>query len=217
MKTDVQLKADVRSELMWDPAVKETGIGVLAKDGVVTLTGHLDTYAEKYAAERAVQRVEGVKAIAMEIDVKISPEHKRSDTEIAQAIEHSLKWNSTVPADQVKVSVERGWVTLKGELPWEYQRRSVEKAIRPLQGVTGIANLIAVKPSVVASGVHTLIEDALTRQAMREAKRVEVSVDGSKVTLRGRVNSWHERNAAQGAAWSAPGVTTVVNELLVGP
>ena len=215
MKTDAELKTDVQAELTWDPAIKSTDIGVIVKEGVVTLTGHLETFAEKYAAERAVRRVKGVRAIAMEIDVKLAAAHKRSDSEIATAAEGALKWHALVPAEKVQVTVERGWVTLRGELEWDYQRRSVEKAIRPLLGVTGISNFITLKPQPVPGNLHKRIEDALTRQAVREARRIEVVVDGSRITLRGRVHSWAERDAAQGVAWSSPGVATVVNELIV--
>nr|WP_297355807.1 BON domain-containing protein [uncultured Caldimonas sp.] len=215
MKTDAELKTDVQAELTWDPAIKSTDIGVIVKDGVVTLTGHLETFAEKYAAERAVRRVKGVRAIAMEIDVKLAAAHKRSDSEIATAAEGALKWHALVPAEKVQVTVERGWVTLRGELEWDYQRRSVEKAIRPLLGVTGISNFITLEPQPVPGNLHKRIEDALTRQAVREARRIEVVVDGSRVTLRGRVHSWAERDAAQGVAWASPGVATVVNELIV--
>lgn len=216
MKTDHQLKQDVTAELAWDPAVKADAIGVAVKDGVVTLSGHIDTYAEKRAVEKAVRRVAGVKAIALEIDVKLSPLHQRSDTELAAAIEQALKWNVTVPADKLQVSVERGWVTLRGELQWEYERASVEKAVRPLIGVVGISNEITLKPRATAAGIGASIELALKRQAEREARRIDVQVNGPAVTLRGTVHSWQERDAAAGAAWSAPGVRSVVNELRVG-
>jgi len=216
MKTDTELKQDILAELSWDPAVKSTQVGVIVNDGVVTLTGHLDTYAQKQALERAVQRIEGVKAIAVEVDVKLAPAHKRSDSEIAQAIERALQWHSQVDAEHLKVSVEHGWVTLRGDVDWDYQRRSVEKTIRLLTGVTGITNLIALKRLAKPEDVTRRIQDALARQAAREAKRIEVGLDGSTVTLRGRVHSWQEREAAQGAAWSVPGVTSVVNELTVG-
>ena len=214
MKSDAALKRDVEAELAWDPAVRATSIGVAVKDGVVTLTGHLDTYAEKVAAERALRRVAGVKSIALELDVRLSPEHRRSDTDIALAAEQALKWNTLVP-EQVRVMVDRGWVTLQGEVEWDYQRRSAEKAIRPLMGVVGISNDITLKPKLQTGDLQLRIADALKRQAEREARHMDIVVDGSTVTLRGTVNSWHERDAAQGAAWSAPGVRVVINELRV--
>lgn len=217
MKTDAQLKKDVTAELEWDPSINASHVGVAAADGVVTLTGHLNTFAEKYAIERAVQRVQGVKAIALELDVKLEPGHKRSDSEIANAVESALQWHALVPADRIQVKVEKGWVTLKGQVDWEYQRRNAEKAVRPLTGVVGLSNAIALKPSVTPAKVADRIRDALARHAEREAKHIEVMVSGSAVTLRGNVDSWTERNAAFGAAWSAPGVSSVVNEIRVQP
>jgi osmotically-inducible protein OsmY len=215
MKTDAQLKKDVTAELEWDPSINASHVGVAAADGVVTLTGHLNTYAEKYAIERAVQRVQGVKAIAIELDVKLDPGHKRSDSEVANAVESALQWHTLVPADRIQVKVEKGWVTLKGEVDWEYQRLNAEKAVRPLTGVVGLSNAITLKPSVTPTKVADRIRDALARHAEREAKHIEVMVNGSAVTLRGNVDSWAERNAAFGAAWSAPGVLSVVNEIRV--
>lgn len=215
MKTDSDLKKDVLTELAWDPLVPEARVGVTVSEGVVTLTGHLDTYAEKVAARRAVERVSGVKAIAMELDVIPLGLHQRSDTEIATAIEHALSWNTSIPQDRVKVTVEKGWVTLSGELDWNFQRRAVERMIRPLKGVVGITDNIRLKTLAVPVNISSRIQDALTRQAVREARRIEISMDGSVVTLRGHVHSWAERNAAEGATWSAPGVSRVNNELTI--
>ncbi|MCM2341177.1 BON domain-containing protein [Rhodoferax sp.] len=215
MKTDSEIKNDVLSELLWDPLVSETKVGVTVNEGVVTLTGHLDTYAEKVAAKRSAERVSGVKAIAVEIDVIPAGIHQRSDTEIALAVEHVLSWNTSVPQDRVKVTVEKGWVTLTGDLDWNFQRRSVERMIRPLKGVVGITDNIQLKTLPVPLKLQERIQEALTRQAMREARRIEVSVEGSEVTLRGQVHSWAERNAAEGATWSAPGVVRVNNQLTV--
>jgi osmotically-inducible protein OsmY len=213
MKTDSELKADVLTELSWDPLVPEARIGVAVSDGVVTLTGHLDTYSEKVAARRAVERVAGVKAIALELGVIPLGVHQRSDTEIALAVEHVLGWNTSVPQDRVKVTVEKGWVTLSGELDWNFQRRAVERMVRPLKGVVGITDNIQLKVLPIPVNLSHRIQEALTRQAEREARRIEISVDGSVVTLRGHVHSWAERSAAEGATWSAPGVSRVNNEL----
>ena len=215
MKTDADLKRDVNDELAWDPAVRSTAIGVAVKDGVVTLTGHLDSFAEKHAALRAVQRVAGVKAVALEVDVRLSPEHKRSDTDIAANVEQALRWNSLISPDAVRVTVDHGWVTLQGEVDWDYQRRSIEKTIRPLIGVVGISNGIKLKGRPQAADLVRKIESALLRQAIREARHIQVAVDGSTVKLTGTVHSWQERAAAQGVAWSAPGVNAVINELKV--
>lgn len=215
MKSDAQLKKDVEAELDWDASVDATHVGVAVKDGVVTLSGHLDTYAEKIAAERAAQRVEGVKALAVELDVKLAPGHRRSDAEIAAAAESALKWSTLVPEDRITVRVERGWVTLSGEVDWDYQRNHAAKAVRPLTGVVGVTNQIALKPQVTPANITHRIQSALQRQAEREAQHIEVIVSGHTVTLKGQVHSWAERNAAQGAAWSAPGITSVINQLRV--
>ncbi len=215
MKTDSDLKRDVEAELAWDPQVKSNAIGVAVKGGVVTLTGHIETFAEKHAAERALRRVAGVRAIALELDVKLDPSHKRSDTDVAQSAEQALQWNTSVPLDQLRITVDHGWVTLRGEVDWDYQRRAAEAAIRPIMGVMGISNEIVIKPKVSQADLKQRIATALGRQVERELKHLDIDVDGSKVTLRGKVNSWHERDAAQGVAWSAPGVRIVVNELSV--
>ncbi|HEX5698084.1 MAG TPA: BON domain-containing protein [Rhodoferax sp.] len=215
MKTDSDIKKDVLSELLWDPLVSDTKVGVTVNEGVVTLTGHLDTYAEKVAAKRAAERVSGVKAIAVEIDVIPAGAHQRSDTEIALAVEHALSWNTSVPQDRVKVAVEKGWVTLMGDLDWNFQRRAVERMVRPLKGVVGITDNIKLKTLPIPLKLRERIQDALTRQAMREARRIDVIVEGSEVTLRGQVHSWAEKNAAEGASWSAPGVVSVNNQLTV--
>ena len=216
VKTDADLKRDVTAELAWDPAVRSTAIGVAVKDGVVTLTGHLDTFAEKHAASRALRRVAGVQAIALELDVKLTPGHKRSDTDIAASAEEALKWNTLVPVESIRLTVDHGWVTLQGDVEWDYQRRSVEKAIRTLMGVVGISNEITLRAGAKAAGLSSKIQEALTRQATREAKRIQVDVSGTTVKLSGTVHSWQERDAAQGVAWSAPGVRVVVDELRVG-
>jgi osmotically-inducible protein OsmY len=215
MKTDSQLKNDVEAELDWDPAINAAAIGVSAMEGVVTLTGHIDTFAEKFAAERAARRVAGVKAVAVELDVKLSPSHQRSDTEVADAARKALLWNS-VAGDRVQASVEKGWLTLRGELQWEFERASAESAVRTLKGVAGISNLVTLKPGLSPSNVKAKITEALRRQVDREVGHMEVTANGGFVTRSGKVNSWHEYDAAQGAAWSTPGVTAVINELVIG-
>ena len=215
MKTDSELKKDVLAELAWDPVVPEAKVGVSVNAGVVTLTGHLDSYSEKIAARRAVERVGDVKAIAMEIDVIPLGVHQRSDTEIAAAVDHALSWNTSVPKDRIKVTVEKGWVTLGGEVDWNFQRRAVERLVRPLKGVVGISDNIGIKAAAVPTNLTNRIQDALVRQAMREAKRIEIATDGGVVTLSGRVHSWAERSAVEGATWSAPGVSRVNNLLTV--
>ena len=215
MKTDHQLKQDVMAELAWDPSIKADEVGVAVKNGIVTLTGHIETFVEKSAIEKALRRVSGVKAIALELDVKLSALHRRNDTELAAAIEFALQWHAAVPNEKLSVTVDNGWVTLRGELDWDYQRNNAEKVVRALVGVRGIANELTIKPRVTSSSVGAQIEQALKRQAEREAKRIEVAVNDGAVTLRGVVHDWHERDAAAGAAWSAPGVRSVVNDLRV--
>lgn len=216
MKTDAHIKADVTDELAWDPAVNATGIGVAVKDGVVTLTGHLDSYAEKHAVERAVHRVAGVRGIAVELDVRLATEHKRSDSDIAQAAATALQLNSLVPDEKIQVVVENGRVTLTGEVDWSYQLASAEQCVRPLAGVRGLTNRITIKSRASSKDVGAQITAALTRQAAREAKHITVEVEGSVVTLWGKVHSLAEREAAVGAAFSARGVSRVVDKLEVG-
>jgi len=217
MKTDAQLQKDILAELAWDPAINATDIGVIVKDGVVTLTGQLTNYAEKYAAERAVRRVSGVKALAVEIEVRLSPSYKRSDSDIATAVQHAIDWNVVIPDNCIQPKVEKGWLTLNGEVEWNYQRKAAERAVRDLQGIVGVTNLVKVKPKVATGDIQKNINDALVRQAEREARKLEIKVDGSRVTLHGKVHSWAELRAVQGAAWAAPGVSTVENDLTVEP
>lgn len=215
MKTDAQLKADVTAELAWDPAVNSINIGVSAKDGVVTLSGHLDTFAEKHAAERAARRVAGVRGLAVELDVKLSAAHKRSDSEIAQAAASALRWHSLVPDDRVLVQVEDGWVTLSGEVDAAYQLSSAEKCVRPLIGVRGLTNSVSIKARAASGDIAAQISAALARHAAREAKHIDIAVDKDVVTLRGKVHSLPEHDAAVGAAFSARGVSRVVDQLEV--
>ena len=215
MKSDTQLRSDVVAELNWDPTITATDVGVIVKDGMVTLTGHPSTHAEKHAIERAAQRVKGVKALVIEMSVQLAAGHERTDADIALAVERALEWNVLVPDDKIHPMVERGWVKLNGEVEWEYQRRAAEGAVQSLLGVTGVNNLVKVKPKFTPADIERKIQEALTRQADREAKQIEISVNGSQVTLSGTVHSWAERRAAQGAAWSAPGVANVVNNLRV--
>ncbi|MDI1271805.1 MAG: BON domain-containing protein [Polaromonas sp.] len=216
MKTDAHIKADVTDELAWDPAVNATGIGVAVREGVVTLTGHLDSYAEKHAVEQAVHRVAGVRGIAVELDVRLTAEHKRSDSDIAQAAATALQLNSLVPDEKIQVLVENGRVTLTGEVDWSYQLASAEQCVRPLAGVRGLSNRITIKSRASSKDVGVQITAALTRQAAREAKHITVEVEGSVVTLWGKVHSLAEREAAVGAAFSARGVSRVVDKLEVG-
>ena len=213
MKTDKQLQDDVIAELSWEPSVHAAQIGVEVKEGVVTLAGHVATYAEKWNAETAAQRVSGVKALAVEIDVKLGPLGQRNDGDIASSAANMLAWATTVPDDAVKVRVEGGWVTLSGQVEWQYQKQAAADAVRYLSGVKGISDLISIKPKVKTSVVKADIEAALKRQAAQDAKDINVRVDGSKVTLTGSIRSFAEREFVTDTAWGAPGVHSVVDEM----
>jgi osmotically-inducible protein OsmY len=215
MKTDSQLHKDIVDEMRWDPRVKEAEIAVSAKDGVVTLTGVVDTYAQKYAAERVVERVSGVRAIADDLQVKIQHSLLRSDTDIAHAAVNALRWDTEVPDEKIAVKVENGWVTLKGETEWNFQKSAAERDVRYLAGVKGVSNLIVVKPKVSAYEVKSKIEAALKRNAELDAKHITVEALGGKVTLTGSVRSWTERSDAERAAWAAPGVVEVDDRLAI--
>jgi osmotically-inducible protein OsmY len=215
MKTDSQLHKDIVDEMRWDPRVKVAEIAVSAKDGVITLTGVVDTYAQKYAAERVVERVSGVRAIADDLQVKIQHSLLRSDTDIAHAAVNALRWDTEVPDEKIAVKVENGWVTLKGEAEWNFQKAAAERDIRYLAGVKGVSNLIVVKPKVSAYEVKSKIEAALKRNAELDAKHITVEALGGKVTLTGSVRSWTERSDAERAAWAAPGVVEVDDRLAI--
>lgn len=214
-KTDAQLKRDVISELEWDPSINATHVGVSVEEGVVTLTGHLRTFSEKQAVEAAARRVAGVRALALEIDVRLEPHHQRNDAEIAAAIETAFKWHAQIPEDRIQVKVEKGWVTLTGEVDWDYQRHNAEVAARTMTGVIGLFDNLTVRPRETPKYVADRIHDALVRRAEDEANHIQVAVKDHTVTLTGTVSSWAERSAVQSAAWSAPGISRVVNDLRV--
>ena len=214
MKTDTQLQQDVIAELKWEPSVNAAHIGVEVADGIVTLAGHVSSYAEKLGAERAAQRVSGVKALAIEMDVKLPGLSKRTDADIARSVENVLQWTTYVPKDSVKVMVESGWVTLSGEVDWEYQRQTAKKGVRYLMGVTGVTDNIVIKPKVSLSAVKSEIEAALMRRATADAKKISVNVQGADVTLTGTVHSWSERELAKHSAWGTPGVRNVVDKMV---
>ncbi|WP_066342350.1 BON domain-containing protein [Azohydromonas lata] len=216
MKTDAELKQDVQDELEWDPAVDATTIGVAVEHGVVTLSGHLQTYAQKWAVQKALRRVAGVKAYALELDVLLAPNHRRSDTEIAQFAQAALQQLAVLPAAAVRLMVDKGWITLQGEVDWEFQRRLVEKTISHLTGVVGVSNDITLKHHSMPPDLNDRIRRALVRQAEREALHIKVQAHPSgTVTLRGTVHSWHERCAAEGTVRAAPGVRWVVNRIQI--
>lgn len=203
------------AELKWEPAVHAEKIGVEVDNGVVTLAGHVNSYPEKWNAERAAQRVAGVKALAVEIDVKLPGADQRNDADVARSCENVLLWTTYLPRDSVKVLVEDGWVTLSGQVEWGFQRTTAAAAVRYLAGVKGVSDQITIKPGVTANVVKSDIEAALKRRAVNEANAIKVSVNGSEVTLSGRVPTWAERDAAGSAAWGSPGVTNVVDNIAI--
>ncbi len=213
MKTDSQLQQDVMAELKWEPAVHAAQIGVEVKNGVVTLAGEVSSYTEKVNAERAAQRVNGVKALAVEMQVKLSAFGKRTDADIAESATNILGWTSSLPKDAVKVLVEGGWLTLSGDVEWQFQRQDAEDSVRYLSGVTGVSNQIAIKPALSAKVVKTDIEAALKRRAAADANTISVDVKGTEVTLTGTVHNWAERDLATRSAWGSAGVRNVVDKM----
>lgn len=215
MKTDAQLKQDIIAELTWEPSVNASQIGVEVKNGTVTLAGHVDSYTEKWQAERAAQRVSGVKGLAVEIDVKLPGLSKRTDADIARSAQNSLEWTSWLPKDSIKVKAENGWITLSGEVEWDYQRQSAKDAVRSLLGVVGVSDEISIKPKASMTAVKSEIEAALKRRAHTDAQQISVDVRGADVTLSGSVHSWSERELAASSAWSTPGVRKVVDNITI--
>ena len=215
MKTDAQLQQDVTAELKWEPDISATRIGVEVNKGVVTLAGHVDSYAEKWNAERAALRVAGVMALTMELEVRLPGASQRGDADIARSIENALAWTTSVPPGQVKVVVEKGWVTLSGQLEWGYQRDSAAMVVRHLLGVVGVSNDIAITPKLSLNAVKADIEAALTRHAHADATRISVAINGAEVTLSGKVDNWNEREVAQRSAWSTPGVRNVIDNITI--
>ena len=211
--TDEEIQKDVLAELKWDAQVQPNEIGVSVKDGVVTLTGWVDSYLKKWAAEDAAHRVGGVKAVANDIEVKLFSE--RTDADIAEAAIRALQWDASVPAEKIQVTVSKGWVTLKGEVNWNFEKQDAERVVRRLTGVKGVSNLITVKPSTTPSELKKRIEDALVRNAKVDANTITVEVQGSKAILKGAVRAWVEKEEAERVAWLAPGVTSVENRITV--
>ena len=209
--TDEEIRDDVLAELKWDPQVQASEIGVAVKDRVVTLTGWVDSYLKKWRAEEDAQRVAGVKAVANDIEVKLATE--RTDADIAAAAVRALEWDANIPAGKISVVVSKGWVTLKGEVEWQFQRQEAESVVRRLWGVKGVSNLIAVKPQSTPSELKKKIERALMRSAEVDAKSITVEIQGSKAILTGKVRSWAEKHEAEQAAWLAPGITSVENKI----
>jgi osmotically-inducible protein OsmY len=214
MSNDSELKESVLAELAWEPSVTAPHIGVTARDGVITLSGHVQRFAEKAAAQSAALRVKGVKAVAEEIEVKLPFDTVRGDEDIATAAIDRLDWDSTLPKDSIKVGVQKGWVTLTGEVAWRFEHDAAADNVRRLWGVVGVSNQITLKSRVNAYNLGEDITRALHRSWF-DPNQVTVSANGSEVTLEGHVNSWRERALAETTAWAAPGVTDVENHLII--
>jgi osmotically-inducible protein OsmY len=217
MNADKQLQHDVLAQLEWEPSLDASQIGVAAKDGVVTLTGSVATYTAKMTAERATKSIYGVRGVANDIEVKIPGSSQRSDADIVAAALSTLRWDATVPDEQIRVTVRNGWLTLEGEVEWQYQRNAAESDVRRLIGVQGVTNQITVRTHVKPGDIKQKIENAFKRNAELDARRVAVETHDGKVVLRGNVRSWAERDEAQLAAWAAPGVVEVENQISVTP
>ncbi|MES1974029.1 MAG: BON domain-containing protein [Pseudomonadota bacterium] len=215
MKSDSQLQHDVIAELEWDPSIHPTDIGVGVTEGVVTLSGHVRSYAEKLAAEQAVRRVAGVRALAEELKVRYPSDPKTADPEIAKRIVDLFEWDVSIPDDALSVKVEHGWVTLTGTVDWHYQKDAARRAAGKIHGVTGVSDLIVLREVPTSSDVRERIMAAFKRSAVLDAAGVTVLADGGKVTLGGRVRAWSEREIAERAAWAAPGVTSVEDNIVV--
>lgn len=215
MRTDSDLRSDVISELNWDPSIRNEDIAIAVKESVVTLAGTVDTYAQRYAAERAVERVNGVRAIVNDLTVKLPGALERSDADIAHAAVNALRWHIEVPDERIQVKVTNGWITLEGEVDLYFQKEAAERAVRFLMGVKGVANLITLRATPTPADIKQRIRAGINRHAELDAEQITVETSGSRVTLRGTVRSVVERRDAERAAWNAPGVQRVDNDIMV--
>ena len=217
MKTNTELQRDVQDELNWAPNITAGEIGVIAKDGVITLTGNVPSYFEKYAAEKVAGRVAGVLGIAEELKVNLPAVSERTDADIAESALSAMAWNIAVPHDQAKVKVENSWVTLTGQMDWYYQKMAAENTVRHLMGVKGVTNSITLKPrgATIAAEIKSTIEKAFKRAALLEAHRITVTVHDGHVTLNGQAHTWQEKDDAREYAWATPGVSSVKNNIAV--
>jgi osmotically-inducible protein OsmY len=215
MRTDAQIQKDILDQLKWEPFLNAANIGVAVKDGVVSLSGEVDSYSKKTGVEMAVRKIAGVRAVAEDIHVGISSAYLRTDAEIAAAVANALKWHSAVTEDKIRIMVENGVVTLSGELDWNYQRQAAVDAVHNLAGITRINNFITIKPGMTSRDVQSRISAALLRNARLDAEKITVELAGNKVILRGEVRSLAEKDDAETAAWSAPGIIAVDNKLSI--
>ena len=214
---DNEIRRHVNAELDWDPTIDASGVGVAVKDGVVTLTGSIPSYWQRTEVERVVKRVTGVRAVAEDLAIKLPDAAERSDPDIAQSVLSAMRFNVAVPSHRVQAMVENGWVTLEGEVDWQFQKSAAESAVKYLMGVKGISNNISIKRRAIAADVKAKIEGAFARRAKLDANEITVEATDSKVILRGKVHSWDEKEEAEEAAWAAPGVTMVENMVTVTP
>jgi osmotically-inducible protein OsmY len=217
MKSDSQIERDVKEELQWDPDLDATDIAVSVKNGVVTLTGFVKSYTDKYEAEAAAKRVAGVVAVANDLEVRMPSVDERPDPEIARDAVAAIKSQLPISSERIKIVVKNGWVTLEGQVEWQYQKNAAENAVRRIKGVKGVSNLIVLKPRVQPEEIKSKIMEAFKRNAELDANRIQIETNGSEVILKGTVRSWIEREEAERVAWSAPGVTKVEDRIVVSP
>jgi osmotically-inducible protein OsmY len=213
MKNDVQIQQDVQDQIKWEPILNPAQIGVAVKDGIVTLSGIVDTYAKKLAAEKATKKVAGVKAVALDLQVGISPIYRKTDAELAESVIYALRTNVSVPEDNIQIKVDDGIVTLEGEVDWDYQRAAAKTSIEGLIGIRSVNNNLTIKPKLSSENISRKISEAFHRSATIDAQRVSVEVAGTRAILKGKVRSFAELDDAEDAAWAAPGVTSVENKL----
>jgi osmotically-inducible protein OsmY len=216
-RTDEDIQRDVLDELKWDSHVQVNEVGVVVKDGIVTLTGWVDSYLKKLEAENAAHRVPGVNAVANDIEVRLPGSAERTDADLAKAVLDALRWDAAIPAGRLDVTVSQGWVTLRGEVEFGFEKRDAERVVQRLSGVKGVTNLIIVRSHPLPSDLKQNIEKALVRNAETDAQNITVEMQGSKIILRGKVRSYAEKKAAEDTAWSAPGVTDVENRIVISP
>jgi osmotically-inducible protein OsmY len=215
MRSDEEISRDVEAEFRWDPDLDESDIAVAVKNGVVTLTGFVKSYKDKWEAERAAKRIHGVLGVVNDLEVRLPGIDEKPDPEIAREAVAAIKSQLPVSYEKIKVVVKNGWITLEGDVEWNYQRETAERAVRRLTGVKGVSNLIQVKPAAPPTEIKRKIENAFVRSAELDADRITVETDGSTVILKGTVRSWAERQEAERVAWSARGVTKVVNQIVI--